>query len=110
MTSYLVDVILLLALLVTTFRVTKMHHELKQLRSDQGDFCNILGEAAESFDTIVKTVSDLNHNGSQLIGLLGAKIDEAREVIAEFDRRRAAQRADRGESENPRRETVTDPR
>jgi hypothetical protein len=85
MTSYLVEAVLLLALLVTAVRVTQMHRDLKKLRSDQAEFCSILGEAASAFDTIVRTVNDLNCNGTRLIQLLGIKIDEARQVMAAVD-------------------------
>lgn len=87
MTSYLVDAILVLALLVTAVRVSQMHRELVKLRRDQVQFCGIMGEAANAFETIVKTVNDLNRHGSRLIQLLGTKIDEAREVIAEIEER-----------------------
>jgi hypothetical protein len=85
MTSYLVEAVLLLALLATTVRVTQMHRDLKKLRSDQAEFCSILGEAASAFDTIVRTVNDLNCDGTRLIQLLGVKIDEARQVMAAVD-------------------------
>jgi hypothetical protein len=101
MTSYLVDAILLLALVVTTYRVTKMHRELKQLRIDQADFCSILGETAESFDAIVKSVSDLNHKGTELVRLLGVRIDEGRAILDDIDRRRAAPHATAVDGESP---------
>jgi hypothetical protein len=86
MTSYLVEAILLVALLVTAVRVTQMQRDLKKLRRAQADFCSTLGEAASAFDTIVRTVNDLNCNGTHLIHLLGVKIDEARRLMADVDR------------------------
>lgn len=85
MTYYLVDAVLLIALLVTTVRVTQMHRDLKKLRHDQAQFCSILGEAASAFDVIVRTVNDLNSNGTHLIRMLGVKIDEARQLVAAVD-------------------------
>jgi len=52
MASYLVDAILLAALLFTSIRVTKMHRELVRLRSDQGDFGSVLGKTTEAVDQI----------------------------------------------------------
>ena len=48
MASYLVDLILLAALLFTSIRVTRMHRELVHLRTSQGDFSSVLGQLKPS--------------------------------------------------------------
>ena len=85
MASYLVDAILLAALLFTSVRVTKMHRELVRLRSDQGDFGFILGKTTESVDHMVRMVREFNADGKQLVNVLGEKIDEARKAIVEIE-------------------------
>lgn len=88
MTSYLVDAVVCIALLVTAMRVTKMHRELKRLRGYETEFNEMMVRTTDALDNISGTVHELNANGAQLVHLLGVKIDEARDMIAEIDRRR----------------------
>ena len=85
MASYLVDAILLAALLFTSIRVTKMHRELVRLRSDQGDFGSVLGKTTEAVDQMVLMVREFSADGKQLVNVLGEKIDEARKAIVEIE-------------------------
>jgi len=78
MASYLVDLVLLAALLFTSIRVTRMHRELVQLRSSQGDFASILGKTTETVDDMVLMVREFSADGKQLVNVLGGKIEEAR--------------------------------
>jgi hypothetical protein len=59
MASYLVDLILLAALLFTSIRVTRMHRELVHLRTSQGDFSSVLGKTTETVDDMVLMVRDI---------------------------------------------------
>lgn len=88
MTSLLADSVLLVALLATAVCVTKMHRELKQLRGYAAQFGSIMDQTSHTFDSIVRTVQDFEANGSQVAKVLGAQIDEARELIKEIERRR----------------------
>jgi hypothetical protein len=92
MASYLVDLILLAALLVTTIRVTKMHRELVHLRASQGDFAFILGKTTETIDDMVLMVREFSADGKQLVNVLGSKIDEARKAIIDIETRADASR------------------
>jgi hypothetical protein len=85
MASYLVDLILLAALLVTTIRVTKMHRELVYLRASQGDFAFILGKTTETVDDMVLMVREFSADGKQLVNSLGSKIEEARKAIIDIE-------------------------
>jgi hypothetical protein len=85
MASYLVDLILLTALLVTTIRVTRMHRELVHLRSSQGDFAFMLGKTTETMDDMVLMVREFSADGKQLVNILGSKIDEARKAIIDIE-------------------------
>jgi hypothetical protein len=87
MASYLVDLILLAALLVTTIRVTRMHRELVHLRASQGDFAFILGKTTETMDDMVLMVREFSADGKQLVNVLGSKIEEARKAIIDIETR-----------------------
>ncbi|MGY3617863.1 hypothetical protein [Bradyrhizobium sp. USDA 10063] len=87
MASYLVDLILLVALLVTTIRVTRMHRELVHLRASQGDFAFILGKTTETVDDMVLMVREFSADGKQLVNILGSKIEEARKAIIDIETR-----------------------
>jgi len=85
MASYLVDFILLSALLFTSIRVTKMHRELVRLRADQGDFTFILGKTTDTVDNMVVMVREFSADGKQLVNVLGDKIEEARKTIMDIE-------------------------
>ena len=85
MVSYLVDVVLLAALLLTSIHVVRMHRELVRLRTDQSDFGSVLGKTTRAVDDMVVLVREFSADGRQLVNVLGEKIDEARGAIAELD-------------------------
>jgi len=90
MVSYLVDLILLVALLFTSIRVTKMHRELVKLRACQGDFTFVLGKTNDAVDDMATLVREFSADGRQLVHALGDKIDEARQAIMEIEARGVA--------------------
>ena len=92
MVSYLVDLILLAALLFTSVRVTKMHRELVRLRAHQGDFTLVLGKTADTVDNMVVMVREFSADGKQLVTVLGSKIEEARKAMMEVEARGGATR------------------
>lgn len=98
MASYLVDFVLLVALLVTSFRVTKMHRELVRLRSCQGDFAFVLGKTNEAVDDMTTMVREFSADGRQLVSVLGDKIDEARQAIMDMEARDETSRPPSGGS------------
>ena len=85
MVSYLVDLILLSALLFTSIRVTRMHRELVHLRTYQGDFSSVLGKTTETVDDMVLMVREFSADGRQLVNVLGGKIEEARKAIMDIE-------------------------
>jgi hypothetical protein len=85
MASYLVDVVLLVALLFTSVRVTKMHRELVRLRKDQGDFGAVLGKTTDAVDDMALMIREFSADGTQLVNALGGKIEQARRAIMEID-------------------------
>ena len=85
MASYLVDLILLAALLFTSIRVTRMHRELVHLRTSQGDFSSVLGKTTETVDDMVLMVREFSADGRHLVNVLGGKIEEARKAIMDIE-------------------------
>ena len=83
MASYLVDLILLAALLFTSIRVTRMHRELVHLRNSKGDFSSVLGKTTETVDDMVLMVREFSADGKQHV--LGGKIEEARKAIMDIE-------------------------
>lgn len=92
MVSYLVDFVLLSALLFTSFRVTKMHRELVRLRAAQGDFTFVLGKTTDTVDNMVVMVREFSADGQQLVNVLGDKIEEARQAIVDIEAHSGASR------------------
>lgn len=85
MTSYLVDGILLLALVLTSIRVGAMYRELKRLRALQDGYRSAVGQGAEALARMENAVREINGGGAQILAALGARIDEARALMAEMD-------------------------
>jgi hypothetical protein len=85
MASYLVDLILLAALLATSIRVTRMHKELVHLRTSQSDFAFVLGKTTEAVDDMILMVREFSADGKQLVNVLGGKIEEARKAIMDIE-------------------------
>lgn len=109
MISYLIDLIILSALLFTSIRVTKVHRELRRLRDYHTEFCAAVEKTTESFDDMALLVHDLSANGPQLANMLGHKIDQARQVIAEIDARRPPQPRSRNDAPDDKRAGVEFP-
>jgi methyl-accepting chemotaxis protein len=90
MISSVVDIVLFVALLFMSFRVTKMHRELVRLRAHHGEFTQVLGKTNETVGDMVVMVREFSADGRQMVHALGDKIDEARRTIAEIDARNAS--------------------
>jgi hypothetical protein len=90
MAYYLVDLILVLALLFTSIRVTQMRRQLVRLRAEQGDFALILGKTTEAVDDMALMMREFSDDGKQLVTALGDKIEQARQAIVDIDARSGA--------------------
>lgn len=92
MTSYPVDMILLIALVMTTTCVVLVYRKLKELEAHQADYERVLAESAAALMAAHRAVASLNTDGRELLFSLGGKIEQAHEAIAEIDRRNTAMR------------------
>ncbi|HEX2017465.1 MAG TPA: hypothetical protein VGO17_00875 [Aurantimonas sp.] len=86
MTSYLIDLVLLTALVVTALRSGRMYRELRLLRSSGNDLGAALQEADRSINRAAEAVVVLKHEGVQTLRALEARIDEAREECERLER------------------------
>jgi hypothetical protein len=85
MISALVDGVLLLALMITTWKMVSMYRELKRLGSYHTDYQRIFDQTAIALDGIEVSIQELNVRGAQVLNALGSRMDDARELIAEID-------------------------
>lgn len=80
MTSYLTDIVLMVALVVTALRSGRMYRELRTLRSSENDLGAALAEADRSINRAAEAVVVLKHEGVQTLRALEAQIAEAKET------------------------------
>ncbi len=92
MTSYPVDIILLIALMITTTCVILVYRKLKELEAHQADYQRVLAESATALVSAHQAVALLNTDGRELLFSLSGKIEQAHEAIAEMDSRDTALR------------------
>ena len=85
MISALVDGVLLLALVITTWKMIAMYRELKRLGSYHMDYQRIFDQTALALDGIEVSIQELNVRGAQVLNALGSRMDDARDLIAEID-------------------------
>lgn len=85
MISALVDGVLLLALMITTWKMVYMYRELKRLGSYHMDYQRIFDQTALALDGIEVSIQELNVRGNQVLNALGTRMDDARELVAEID-------------------------
>lgn len=82
MTSYLIDVLLVVALVVTALRCGRMHKELRALR--QTDLAEALTNAEISLNRAAEAIVAARHEGVDTVRQLERQLAEARRVSAEL--------------------------
>ncbi|MTI16939.1 hypothetical protein E1162_06775 [Rhodobacteraceae bacterium RKSG542] len=85
MTSYLIDGFLLLALMVTTWRVVVMYRQLKILSSHHEDYKRIFDQTSDAMDQIGVSLQELKVRGEEIVSTLGKRIDDARDVTMDLN-------------------------
>ena len=79
MISYLVDVVLLAALALTSLRVAAMHRELRRLRGYQTQYVQVFGETSRAADSIGGSAPD-RRGGREALRRLESAIGRAGEL------------------------------
>jgi hypothetical protein len=85
MTSYLVESVLFVALLVTSLSVLQMYREIRRLRNDQTGFLATVAETSRMFEVLEGTLRDVRRDGVQVAARLEAGIDEGRTLIDQLE-------------------------
>ena len=85
MISYLIDGILLLALLLTSLRVGAMYRELKRLRGYQAEYLEVIGDTSRAADHIGDAVRHLSKEGRAILERLETRMEEARELTRQLE-------------------------
>jgi hypothetical protein len=85
MISFLVDGVLLLALLVTTWRVGVVYRELRSLRAHQGQYQAALGESVQALLKAQASIEAVHAEGGRTLTAMAAATQEAREILTELD-------------------------
>ncbi len=85
MTSYLIDGLLIVALVVTALRCGRMHKEIRELR--QTDLARALVDADTSLNRAAEALVAARHEGVDTVRRLERQLDDARQLIAELDER-----------------------
>ncbi|MBZ6079349.1 hypothetical protein [Microvirga puerhi] len=80
----LVNIILLIALVVTSVCVTAMYLKLRRLSSYHVEYKRILDQTAAALVSVNAAVQALNHDGKSTLIALGERIDEARTVLSDI--------------------------
>ncbi len=81
MTSFLTDIVLMAALVVTALRSGRMYQELRALRASERGLGAALKEADHSITRAADAVVVLKHEGVQTLRSLEAQIVEAKGTI-----------------------------
>lgn len=85
MTSYLIDFVLLAALVFTSWRAGRMYRELRELRTNERGLAEALEAADRSINKAAHAVVVLKSEGFQTLQALEARIDEARATVERLD-------------------------
>ncbi len=97
MTSWLIDALLVAALVVTSWRTGAMYRELRRMRTDETALRAALVEADASINRAANAVVLLKSEGVRTLQALEERMGEAQElaerldiVLDSYERRRAA--------------------
>ena len=85
MASYLIDLVLLVALMVTALRSGRMMKELKVLRESESGLATALQDSDRYINRAAEVVVALKHDGAETARRLEAQLAEAHEASAHLE-------------------------
>ncbi len=85
MTSWLIDAVLVAALLVTSWRTGAMYRELKRLRTEEGGLAAALAEAEAAINRAAHAVVLLKSEGVRTLRALEERSAEAGELAERLE-------------------------
>jgi hypothetical protein len=77
MITYIIDGILLLALVLTSLRVGSMHRELRRLKGYKAEYMQVFDETSRAVDNIDAAVRHIGQEGIEVLERLEAAIGKA---------------------------------
>lgn len=87
MISYLIDGVLLVAVIAAGIGITLLYRQLRRLRAYHKQYQRVFAETGYAVGAIDNAVRDINAHGAQILLSLGQRIDEAHKLIGEIDER-----------------------
>lgn len=94
MTSYIIEGVLLVALVATIAGLLSLRRELRQLKTHQASYADALDETSTALVTVGSAIREINLQGMTTLRSLTQQIDAARIVLAQLER--VSSRAKRG--------------
>lgn len=90
MISYLIDGVLLVAVIAAGVGIALLYRQLRRLRAYHKQYQRVFAETGYAVGAIDNAVRDINAHGAQILLSLGHRIDEAHKLIGEIDERMEA--------------------
>lgn len=86
MTSYIIEGVLLVALVATIAGLLSLRRELRQLKTHQASYADALDETSTALVTVGSAIREINLQGLTTLRSLTQQIDAARVVLAQMER------------------------
>lgn len=86
MTSYIIEGVLLVALVATIAGLLSLRRELRQLKTHQASYADALDETSTALVTVGSAIREINLQGMTTLRSLTQQIDAARIVLAQLER------------------------
>lgn len=102
MISYIIEGILLVALVATSIQVAFMYRELRRLRRHHGEYRAMLDDTGDALDAVESAVRDINSRGAELVMSLGERIEHAEDLLGRLEHRIDAARGSFADIRAPR--------
>jgi len=93
MTSYLVDAILLVALVLSSYRLAVIHRDIKRFRRHQNGYERALSKTSEALVDVGRAIQGINVEGVATVNALSLKIEEGYTLLAELEKSLARKEA-----------------
>lgn len=90
MISYLIDGVLLIAVVAAGVGICLLYRQLRRLRAYHKQYQRVFTETGYAVGAIDNAVRDINAHGAQILLSLGQRIDEAYKLMGEIDERMQA--------------------
>jgi hypothetical protein len=86
MTSYIIEGVLLVALVATIAGLLSLRRELRQLKTHQASYADALDETSTALITVGSAIREINLQGMTTLRCLIQQIEAARGVLTQLER------------------------